>query len=139
MHGSHGFSLIELMVVVAIAGILAAVALPAYSKYMMESKLKTAQIALLNTASTLRQFAQDKNTYVGGCSVPATATDFQLACTATSVTSYVLQATGNGAMAGFVLTLDQNGNKATPNVPSGWTLNTACWVSDSAGDCTQGQ
>lgn len=45
--GQHGFTLIEMMMVVALIAILAAVALPAYNNYVNRSKIKTAQADLV--------------------------------------------------------------------------------------------
>ncbi len=47
MHKSRGFSLMEMMVVVAIVGIVAAVAMPAYSKYVLETR-RTSATACMN-------------------------------------------------------------------------------------------
>jgi type IV pilus assembly protein PilE len=46
-----------------------------------------------------------------------------------------LAATGTGSMAGFVYTIDQSNAKKTTAVPSGWSTNATCWVSNTGGTC----
>ncbi|MHB1702454.1 MAG: type IV pilin protein [Acidobacteriaceae bacterium] len=134
----RGFSLIELMVALVVSAVLLAVAIPLYNSYIEQSRLKSAQAALLQTANAVRQYAQDNGTYVGACGTPVAAADFQMSCPTLTPSAYLVEAQGTGVMTGFTFTVDQNGLQATPGVPAGWTTSASCWVADSSGDCAQG-
>lgn len=60
---SSGFTLIELMIVVAIIGILAAIAYPAYQDQVRKSKRSDGQVALLDMMAKQERYYTDNNTY----------------------------------------------------------------------------
>ncbi len=62
-----GFTLIEVMIVVAIVAVLAAIALPNYSDYIKRGKIIEATSALSDARTRFNQFYLDHRTYVGGC------------------------------------------------------------------------
>jgi type IV pilus assembly protein PilE len=137
---SRGFTLIELMITVAIIAILAAVAVPLYQGYVMRSRIPDATSALATKQVQLEQFFQDNRTYAGA---PACASDtttskyytFSCGDTATA-TGFVLTATGRNAMTGFAYTVNQaNGKTTTVPSGSGWTGSTSCWVTKKDGAC----
>lgn len=137
MYKQQGFTLVEVMVTVVIVGILAAIAVPIYTDYVVRGKIPDATSALLTKRVQNEQFFQDNRSYVGapGCVADTTSSRyFTFSCNpAETATTYTLRADGVDSMAGFAFTLDEANNKATPSVASGWTASTTCWVSSKGG------
>ena len=61
--GRRGFTLIELMIVVAVIGILGAIAFPAYSQYVIRGKRAEGRAALMDAAALQERFFSDCNRY----------------------------------------------------------------------------
>jgi len=127
MQRAGGFTLIELMVVVSIVAILAAVAIPSYSKYVQRGDLVEGTQALSQFRVQMEQWYQDNNTYAnaGGCGVTPPATpplvNFQVACTLNGgPQAYIATATGIKQVNGFQYTIDQANNQVTVSIPTSW-------------------
>lgn len=119
---SKGFTLIELMVVVAIVGILAAIAYPAYQDQVRKSRRAAAQSFLMNVAAKQQQYLIDARTYATtlatlGLTTPTDVSpyyDVSFSATPTATTFNVI-ATSKGTqrkdLSGADLQLDQGGTK----------------------------
>jgi type IV pilus assembly protein PilA len=64
-NNKSGFTLVELMVVVAIIGILATIAIPQYSKFQSKARQSEAKVVLTGMHTTLQSFASENGTFTG--------------------------------------------------------------------------
>ena len=137
----RGFTLIELMVTVAIIAILASIALPSYSAYVTRGRIPQATNNLATMRVQLEQYFQDNRTYVGACEAGTvaplpTSADFDYTCPALTADTFTVVATGTGSMSGFTYSIDEANSRTTTAVPSGWgTAPVACWVVSKGGAC----
>lgn len=115
----HGFTIIELMIVVAIVGILSSIAFPAYQTYVLRAARSEAQAILMEQAQFMERFFTTNNTYedaglLSNVSPKAGGgtTRYNISFTAQSATAYTLQAAptgGQSADACGTLTVTQTG------------------------------
>jgi type IV pilus assembly protein PilE len=148
---ARGFTLIEIMIVVAIVAILAAIAMPAYSDYITRGKVLDATNGLQSMRTQLEQYYQDNRSYTDAnasvtspCTRIGTLTgsikDFTFSCTTLTSVTYVVQAQGvtsDGNVKGFTYTIDQNGTPATTATPTRWggATSSACFIVKKGTTC----
>lgn len=135
-----GFTLIELMIVVAIIGILAAIVVPSYRDYVVNSSLAEATSGLADKRIRMEQYFQDNRTYVGAdgagqpCAADNAGQNFNFSC-AVAATTYTITATGKATAAGFTFTVNESNAKATTAAAAGWATNAGCWIRKKGGVC----
>jgi type IV pilus assembly protein PilE len=141
---ARGFTLIEVIVAVAIVGILGAVAYPSYRDYVVRGQLVDATTALSTFRADMERHFQDNRTFetVGAfttpCAVAAaqrTVGNFVISCSAVAATTYTLQAVGSGPVAGFTFTVNQADTRATSAAPAGWNTCGTGWMLKKGQSC----
>ncbi|MSQ72959.1 MAG: prepilin-type N-terminal cleavage/methylation domain-containing protein [Betaproteobacteria bacterium] len=161
MPRQQGFTLIEIMITVAIVGIIAAVALPSYNDYITRSKITEATAQLSDLRVKMEQWFQDnrsyKNAAATGCGaiMPVSYTTgtptgpvkyFTYTCAAPTTQTYTISATGSVAgaggdtsMNGFLYTITETNVRASvmsgAASTKGWTSNANCWVVKKPSSC----
>lgn len=135
-----GFTLIELMITVAIVGILAGVAYPAYTDYIRRGQLPEAFAALSDYRVKMETYFQDYRNYGtgGNCAnganapawkdfVPKNRKYFTYSCTSTA-DGYTLKATGSSGVAvGHEYTVTNDNLQKTARF-KGQTVDKNCWL-----------
>jgi type IV pilus assembly protein PilE len=142
----RGFTLIEVMITVAIVGILAAVAYPSYRDNIVRGSLVDGTNGLSSIRAQMERHFQDNRTYasVTGFTTPCAAgTDasrtygnFLVTCSGTpDATTFTVQAVGSGPANGFTFTIDQLDVRATSAAPTGYNTCTSKWLTKKGAVC----
>jgi type IV pilus assembly protein PilE len=144
---NKGFTLIELMITVAVVAILAAVALPQYTQYVQRAKITEATSTLSDLRLRAEKYFADNRTYqpnpVSGTTAgfPQTTPGtryFTYVCTAATATQFACTATGipTQGMTGFAYTINEsNSRSSTFTGLTGWNDSTTCWVTRKGDTC----
>lgn len=137
MRKSHGFTLIELMIVVVVIAILAAISFPAYSNFVVKAKRADAHDALLRVQVEQEKFRANNPEYAGGLAdLPpifsqsndlflSPEQDYSINITAASATGFTVVAIPRGSQ----LTRDTACPDITLTMAAGTVTRTpaACW------------
>ena len=161
MRREHGFTIIELMIVVVVIAVISAIALPSYTDYITRSKFAEAYAHLADLRVKMEQFYLDNRRYStnaggGTCGIPGGNTPtaqgakyFDFTCASSTANAagdqaYILTATGKAAegLSGIAFTIDTANSKqtvvtaSTPMADKGYTAGTTgCWIRKKPAQC----
>ena len=143
-HRHHGFTLIEVMIVVAIIGILAAIALPSYNEYIRRGHRAEARADLLQAQQWMERASTATGVYPATGTSPYYALPSSLTWASDASKRYTIKFKGTPTNAAFTLiaerkspgpqatdkcgdfTIDNTGLRGADNLSGGATV-TECW------------
>jgi type IV pilus assembly protein PilE len=143
LFAARGFTLIELMIVVAIVGVLSMIAYPSYRDYVTRGSLTDAAAGLTQARADMEAYFQNFRTYAasGGASPPCATAQlsgkFTIQCpVAPAATSYKLTATSTDSnLSTFRYSVTQADVRATETAPTGWNTCPTKWLMRKGDKC----
>jgi type IV pilus assembly protein PilE len=137
MNKQRGFSLIEMMIVIAIIGILAAIAVPQYQDFVTRGELVEGQTGLSGFRVKMEQYYQDNRNYgAGACGAVAPTYKYFVHTCVTNGQTYTATASATtGRVAGFTYTVNEQNVRQTTAAPAGWgtaTMPANCFITRKA-------
>lgn len=139
-----GFTLVEVMVTVAILAILTAVAIPIYTGYVVRSNVQSGLQGLAVMRTRMEQYFMDNRTYdnVGDCGAtqPPNEDNFFYSCESpANEGTYIVTATGvtGTNMEGFTYTINQANERTSAINKDGWGTGATvpCWITRPGEEC----
>lgn len=129
---SSGFTLIELMVVVAIMAVLVAIGVPSYTSYVLKGKLTEGQTLLSDLQLRQEQYYADNRSYADGMTPRSAGKYFTATSCVTSSANQSYICTARMTSPSFSYTVNDGGAKTTTK-SDGSTVN--CWLTSDSGTC----
>ena len=142
MHRQRGYNLIELMIVVAVIGVIAAIAYPSYTEQVRKSHRAECAGGLTSLGSAMERYFTVNSTYLGAadgggkptiftetCPVDGGTATYNLTISAATASTYALQAAPTGGQTNDkcgTLTLSNTGLKGISGAEAGLTAQD-CW------------
>lgn len=129
-----GFTLIELMIVVIVIGILAAIAIPSYTEYTRQARRSDAQSTMLEIQLALEKHRANAASYATYAGTMPTSTYYTFSVTGTSATAYTINAAAKngtsqqGDTGCTAMTMNESSIKC-PGPDASCATHTACWKS----------
>lgn len=120
-----GFTLVELMIAVAIVSVIAAIAIPAYNGYITEARISTAQFNMNSLKLFLEDYRLDNGCYTVGC---GSATSYNTLAAINS--AYGWEPRSNDSTMTYILSVTNTAYSINVDFSSGWVN---C---PSSGNCT---